>query len=232
MPISIQKKAGGLAHAPVFVTGPLATDSVKVDISALSSNEIDADGYLKSGVPFGIGGVLVAAQTLSTPGSASYDRDDSGTPSNGTVGSITGRFGAPTETITGTCITEASNAGTFRIEGSKSGYIGIATVAVAFNSAVIGLTIADGSEDWNAGDIFTIEVVGGVANKVHGVTVAPVKVAAGNAGGDLSAATNCFVAVGTHGVVNRDVMEDVLGRALTADEVAGFAGSNITLTRT
>lgn len=232
MPISIQKKAGGLAHAPVFVTGPLATDSVKVDISALSSNEIDADGYLKSGVPFGIGGVLVAAQTLSTPGAASYDRDDSGTPSDGTVGSISGRFGAPTETITATCITEASNAGTFTVQGSKSGYLGIATVAVAFNSSVIGFTIADGSEDWNIGDVITIPVTGGVSETVHGVTIAPVKVAAGNAGGDLSAATDCFAAVGTHGVVNRDVIEDVLGRSLTSAEVAGFGKSNITLTRT
>lgn len=42
------------------------------------------------------------------------------------------------------------------------------------------------------------------------------------------------VAVGTVGVVNRDIMEDNLGRALTADEIAGFAlaGSHVHLTRT
>lgn len=42
------------------------------------------------------------------------------------------------------------------------------------------------------------------------------------------------IVVGTHGVVNRDVIEDNLGRALTADEIAGFAlaGANLHLTRT
>lgn len=42
------------------------------------------------------------------------------------------------------------------------------------------------------------------------------------------------VALGTHGIVNRDICEDNLGRALTADEIAGFAlaGSHIHLTRT
>jgi hypothetical protein len=42
------------------------------------------------------------------------------------------------------------------------------------------------------------------------------------------------VTVGTHGNVNRDIVEDNLGRALTADEIAGFAlaGSNLHLSRT
>lgn len=131
MPIAITSTAGGLAHAPVFVTGPLATDVVKVDISTLSSNEIDADGYLKPGVPFLATGLMVTA----------------------------------------------------------------------------GLT--------------------------YGVTIEAVKVAAGNAAGDISGATDCFVAVGTHGVVNRDIMEDNLGRVLTAAEIAGFTNDGaIKLTRT
>lgn len=42
------------------------------------------------------------------------------------------------------------------------------------------------------------------------------------------------VAVCTHGVVNRDIAEDNLGRAYTADEIAGFdlAGSQLRLTKT
>jgi hypothetical protein len=133
MPISIQKTTGGLAHAPVFVGEILATDAVKVDISALSSNEIDANGYLKPGVPFQKSGLLVAADT-----------------------------------------------------------------------------------------------------PVFGVTIEAIKIADGNAAGDISGAVDCFVAVGTHGVINRDIAEDVLGRAYTAAEIAGFAlaGSNLHLTRT
>lgn len=132
MPMSIKKTAGGAAHAPVFVGEIQGTDAVKVDISTLSTNEIDAKGYLKPGVPFSKAGVLVGS---------------------------------------------------------------------------------------------------GVA--VWGVTIEAIKVADGNASGDLSGATDCFVAVG-FGLVNRDIAEDVLGRAYTADEIAGFAlaGSNCALTRT
>lgn len=69
---------------------------------------------------------------------------------------------------------------------------------------------------------------------VWGVTLESIKIAASNVAAVLDAATDCFVAVGTVGVVNRDIMEDNLGRALTSDEIAGFdlAGSQIHLTRT
>lgn len=130
MPMSIQKTAGGLAHAPVFVGEIQGTDVVKVDLSDLTSNEVDAEGYLKPGVPFAKDGELV------------------------------------------------------------------------------GSTVA-----------------------VWGVTIEPIKVAANFAA--LSSAVDCFVTVG-FGLVNRDIAEDVLGRAYTANEIAGFAlaGSNCALTRT
>jgi hypothetical protein len=43
-----------------------------------------------------------------------------------------------------------------------------------------------------------------------------------------------FIALATHGVINRDILEDNLGRALHANEVAAFAaaGSHIVLTTT
>jgi 6,7-dimethyl-8-ribityllumazine synthase len=68
---------------------------------------------------------------------------------------------------------------------------------------------------------------------VWGVTFGGEKVATGGTDTILDAATDCFVAVG-FGLVNRDVAEDNLGRALTADEIAGFdlAGSNCRITRT
>ncbi len=133
MPLAISKTTGGLAHAPVNVGQILATDVVKVDISDLTTNEIDANGFLKPGVPFAKDGELV------------------------------------------------------------------------------GSSVA-----------------------VYGVTIGPVKVAASNSSGDIAAATDCFVAVMTHGIVNRDIAEDNLGRAYTANEIAGFdlAGSELHLTRT
>lgn len=51
MPIGIKTTAGGLGHAPVFVGGPKLTDVVQVDISDLTTKEIDQDGYIKPGVP-------------------------------------------------------------------------------------------------------------------------------------------------------------------------------------
>jgi hypothetical protein len=229
MPLAIKSTEGGLAHAPVFVTGPLATDTVKVDISTLTSDEIDSDGYLKPGVPFSSAGVLVAAMTRSTPGSATPGGENTG---DGAMGAATGGFGAPSETITLTITSESSNAGGFKVEGSKSGFIGTGNVASAFASDIISFTLADGSEDFDIGDTFTWEVTGGTSDAVYGVTIAPVKVADGNGSTERNAATDCFVAVGTHGVVNRDIMEDNLGRSLTAAEIAGFEQSNITLTRT
>lgn len=61
-----------------------------------------------------------------------------------------------------------------------------------------------------------------------GVTIEAIKLTEGN--GALR--TGIFeVTVATNADVNQDAMEDILGRALTADELAGFdrAGSKITL---
>ncbi len=132
MPLAIETTARGLTHSPVFVGEITGTDVVKVDLSDLSDEEVDGDGYIKPGVPLAKDGNLVG----------------SGVP-------------------------------------------------------------------------------------VWGVTIEPIKVASGGTDAILDAATDCFVTVG-FGLCNRDIMEDNLGRALTADEIAGFdlAGSNCRITRT
>ncbi len=64
----------------------------------------------------------------------------------------------------------------------------------------------------------------GAAEAVLGVTIEPIKVAAGNTAPDLAAADATFqIALGIEGVVNRWLCESNLGRALTANELAGFA---------
>lgn len=77
-------------------------------------------------------------------------------------------------------------------------------------------------------------VLVGVGAKVEGVTIEPIKIptADDNVAGTLAAATDFLIIVGTHNTVNRDVAEDYLGRAYTADEIAGFAGSTLILTDT
>jgi hypothetical protein len=136
--LQITKTAGGLAHSPVFVGDILGTDAVAVDISDLTINEVDADGFLKPGVPFTKAGDLVGAST-TTP--------------------------------------------------------------------VWGVTIE--------------------AIKLPHATIPPTNAS-------LAADTGTAqVAVG-FGLVNRDIAEDNLGRAYTANEIAAFdlAGSNCRITRT
>jgi hypothetical protein len=134
MPLDITNVTGGKSYGNPFV-GPVDHPAhVKVDISGLTTKEVDSSGYLKPGVPL----------------------EEDGT----TVGS--GEF-------------------------------------------VFGVTIE--------------------AVKLPLVTVPPTN-------DTLATETHdCFVAVGTIGQVNQDIMEDNLDRALTADEIAGFnlAGSKLVL---
>lgn len=61
MPLNMKTTAGGLAHAPVFVGQITGTDMVKVDISDLTTNEVDQGGYIKPGVPLSKAGDLVGS---------------------------------------------------------------------------------------------------------------------------------------------------------------------------
>lgn len=134
MPITIESTASEAnSYGNPFVGPAEHRDVVKADISDLGSNEVDADGFVKPGLPFAKDGNLITA---------------------------------------------------------------------------------------------------GIA--VYGCVIEATKIATGNTDAILDATTDCFITVGTHGVVNRDIVEDNLGRALNADEIAGFAlaGSHIHLTRT
>lgn len=66
-------------------------------------------------------------------------------------------------------------------------------------------------------------LITGAAQIVFGVVPEPIKVANSNSAPDLAAASNAFqLAVGDIGQVNRAIIEDNLGRVLTANEIAGF----------
>lgn len=102
---------------------------------------------------------------------------------------------------------------------------------------VSGLTTAEVDEDGYVKPGVPLSAAGvlvGVGVKVVGVTIEPIKIptADDNVAGTLAAATDFPIIVGTHNTVNRDVAEDYLGRAYTADEIAGFPGSTLVLTAT
>lgn len=71
----------------------------------------------------------------------------------------------------------------------------------------------------------------GAATAVFGVTVEHVKVAKDNVAGTIAALGTVDIAVATIAQLNRAAAEDVLDRAYTANELAGFAlaGSHIVL---
>lgn len=61
MPIGMKKTVGDTLYSPVFVGDVLGMQQVLVDISTLTEDEVDDDGYLKPGVAFQKDGTLVSA---------------------------------------------------------------------------------------------------------------------------------------------------------------------------
>ena len=80
-----------------------------------------------------------------------------GNTGNGTIGTLSVGGAAKPGVYRATCITAATNSGTFKVVDPSGNYIGNATVAVAFNNEV-NFTIADGATDFAVGDAFTISV--------------------------------------------------------------------------
>jgi len=109
------------------------------------------------------------------------------------------------------------------------------------------LTFADGSGGEVDGDGYIIpgtplnqygDLCGGSVTDefVYGVVTAPVYVGSNpiDADADLDVLTDIQCAVARSGLVNRDIVEDNLGRALNANEIAAFnaAGSELMITST
>jgi hypothetical protein len=79
-----------------------------------------------------------------------------------------------------------------------------------------------------------VPLAGTAGEYVYGVVIEATKIVPENpTNASLSAVTSDpFVALATHGLINRDILEDNLGRVLHANEVAAFAaaGSHLALT--
>lgn len=95
-----------------------------------------------------------SAATVPTTGTA-----DGGNTGDGTMTSVAaGGTDLIAGTYTARCITAATNAGDFEIIDPDGDVVGIATVAVAFTSDHLNLTINDGATDFAVGDKFTVAV--------------------------------------------------------------------------
>lgn len=102
-----------------------------------------------------LGEVLAAANATVTPGTPVSG--DGGTVGNGAVGTWTSDAGAQEGTWYLEITAESANAGTFKVTRPDGTLDGIGTVAVAYNGGING-TLADGANDWKAGDLIPIVV--------------------------------------------------------------------------
>lgn len=87
-----------------------------------------------------------------------------GNTGNGAMGAITVTGDLPHGDYVLDIISEAGNAGGFRITGPDGAVFGpLGNVATAYNFGGLAFTLADGSEDFDIGDSFVITVAGGNA---------------------------------------------------------------------
>lgn len=113
-------------------------------------------GTIKSGVPALKKGALLGKRTKSSAIAAAAG----GNAGNGAIGAVTLGALAQVGVYTLRCIAEASNGGTFAVFAPDGSRLADLTVAVAYAGAHINLTVADGSEDWNTGEVITVTVSG------------------------------------------------------------------------
>lgn len=232
MPIRITNNtsAAGKLFANPFV-GPASHPSqIAVDVSVLTSSEIDDYGWLKPGVAFTKAGTLIPP--VAAVSSVAAAAAGAGNAGNGTVGSLLGKAGGVSEVVTLTAI----DATHFSVVGSVSGNLGTATTGVAFVSGAINLTITAGGTPFAATDFFTLAVTGTAAlQKVHGVTPEAINVL-NLLPFDSRSWTQARDAAGvqqlvvhTIGALNRGIIESNLGRVLTTAEIAAFDGTPLRL---
>jgi hypothetical protein len=109
-------------------------------------------------------GTLKALTRRALAGTASKVSGDG----NGTLGSVTLGADALVGDYILTCTEEDADAGTFSVVAPDGTVLAPLTVAVAYVSTHINLTIADGSTDWGAGAVCKVAVAeasGGLANE-------------------------------------------------------------------
>lgn len=243
MPLRVKTTAGGEGYSNPFV-GPINhTLHVKLDLSTFTTDEVDAYGYIKPGTPIALlGNNLGTRIGIEAAAGSAVAAAVAGNTGNGAMGAITVSTGAKAGVYTLTIIEPAANAGAFVVTDPDGIVIGNGDVAAAFSAGGLAFTLADGATDFAAGDQLTITVTltaGGATTKaLYGAVVEATPLILTTippTNGTLATETaDHFVAVAMIGVMNRDIAEDNLGRALTAAELAAFAsaGCNIALTTT
>jgi len=119
--------------------------------------------YTMTCTALGVGAFTVPATgTLAAVGSA-----------DGTCTDVSGGADVTDGTYTLTCVDAETNAGAFEVVGPDGYSLGEAIVGTAFVSNQILLTINDGTNDFEVGDVFTIAVTEADSNSGTFSVVAP-----------------------------------------------------------
>lgn len=123
---------------------------------------------------------------------------------DGTIGAVTLGPDAEVGVYVLTGKTEASNAGTFSVRTPSGQQLPDLTVASAYASTHINLTVADGANDWDIGDIIHVTVTGGDYAAIDPAATDGTQHAAGilYAGIDASAADTLATFIVRDAVVN------------------------------
>ena len=104
-------------------------------------------------------GNLVSGTVLGQVTDASGITAGGGNVGDGVAGAVTVGTEIQNGTYTLTCTAEAVDAGTFSVVAPNGASLPDLTVAVAYVGSHINLTIADGAEDFDVGDTFTIDAI-------------------------------------------------------------------------
>lgn len=245
MPVMITTEAASTMYASALI-GDYQPLQVKVDVSALTTSQVDTDGYLKPNVVLTLNGVVpttasAVAQVETATVSGTIGASGAG---NVSVAVTSGLLAGGSKTLAVAVAnddTAAQVAGKIRTAmgadaeiaalytvGGSSATVSLTALTAGTNDATLNIATATGTASGLTAaptSANTTPGVAGTASEVPCVVIEATKIHTDNT--TLASVTNDpFVACAVTGVLNRDVMEDVLGRPLSAAEIAALNGPN------
>ena len=201
----IQRKtvrAGGVSLTNAPFVGPVDhTSTVRVDLSGLTSAEVDSDGILKPGVPLTKAGTLVSRR----PGL------HQAVVTGGAAGALTATGIKSTDRLISVVNLADGDDLTDETTITDDDEITTASTDTTGDKLLVSYSVDD--------------------QYVFGVTIGAQVLADGNTQTHLDNAGNVDVAVARIALAQRAIVEKNLGRTLTANEVLAFAapGSKVAL---
>ncbi len=268
MPLKVTNVAGGTVHPSPFL-GPINHSvPVRVDVSGLGSDEVDAFGFLKPGVILTREGKLALdASYLISSAALAIGSTVEEYSFGAFVGVVDGQQFAvaldATIAFTGAHTITALKFGVVVIQVTPAGVVTsiVASATQAYDTAAEALDAAPTADagnvvmghiaieadagDWvaqtddltDASDLTTaafvqgdVSTLNGNERRGYGANIEAVKVAAGNTAALLAAAVDIDIAIATVCMIQRHILEDSLGRALTGGELSNTSESIVITT--